>query len=97
MPTEHVVIPVAVATVVAITRLIAYAINDDKRWPRFRNLALFVVILAMVVAAGWWLLAGGGLQVLLHGIGRRSRTETHPSKAGRLVFAGNPALAAVGG
>jgi uncharacterized membrane protein YqjE len=66
MPPEHAVIAVAIPAVVAITRLIAYAINDDKRWPRFRNLALFVVFLALAVAAGWWLLAGGGIQVIVH-------------------------------
>lgn len=49
------------AMVVAISRLIAYAINDDKRWRRF----LFLVFLALVVVAGWWLLANGGMQVLL--------------------------------
>ena len=53
---------------VAIIRLIAYAIDDDKRWRRFRNLALFVVflLLAIAVAASWWLLGDGGLQILVH-------------------------------
>ena len=53
---------------VAIIRLIAYAINDDKRWARFRNLALFVVFLLLAIAAavGWWLLGDGGLQLLVH-------------------------------
>ncbi len=66
MPPEHVVIAVAIPAVVAITRLIAYAIDDDKRWPRFRNLGLFVVFLALALAAGWWLLARGGVQVIVH-------------------------------
>ena len=56
---------------VAIIKLIAFAIDDDKRWPRFRNLALFVVFLALAIAAAasWWLLGDGGLQVLLHDFG----------------------------
>jgi uncharacterized membrane protein YqjE len=70
MPPEHVVIAVAVTAVMAVARLVAYAIDDDKRWPRFRNLGLFVVILALAVAAGWWLLAGGGVQVVIHDFGR---------------------------
>jgi uncharacterized membrane protein YqjE len=57
------------AAIVAIARLIAYAIDDDKRWPRFRNLALFVVFVALGVAAGWWLLVGGGMQALTHDFG----------------------------
>lgn len=69
MPPEHVVIPVAVSAVVAIARLIAYAINDDKRWPRFRNLGLFLVFLGLAVTLGWWLLADGGLQVIMHDFG----------------------------
>ncbi len=52
MPLEHVVIAVAVTAVMAVARLVAYAIDDDKRWPRFRNLGLSVVILALAVAAG---------------------------------------------
>jgi len=56
---------VGIALVFAVARLIAYAINDDKRWRRF----LFLVFLALAVAAGWWLLADGGVQVLLHEFG----------------------------
>lgn len=52
----------AVAIVVAITRLIAYAINDDKRWRRF----LFLVFLALIVVTGWWLFADSGMRSLLH-------------------------------
>lgn len=51
---------------VRIIWLIAYALDDDKRWARFRNLALFVVFLVLAIAAGWWLLADGGIQILLH-------------------------------
>ena len=55
---------------VRIIWLIAYALDDDKRWPRFRNLSLFVVFLMLAIAAGWWLLADGGVQVLLHDFGQ---------------------------
>ncbi len=75
MPPEHVVIAVAVATVVAITRLVAFAIDDDKRWPRFRNLALFVVSVVLAVATGWWLLGDGGLQTLLHDFATASTAQ----------------------
>jgi hypothetical protein len=75
MPPEHFVIAVAIPAAVAITRLIAYAINDDKRWPRFRNLGLFVVFLGLAVALGWWLLADGGLQVIMHDLGTASTTR----------------------
>lgn len=51
---------------VRIIWLIAYALDDDKRWARFRNLSLFVVFLVLAIAAGWWLLADGGIQMLLH-------------------------------
>ena len=51
---------------VRIIWLIAYALDDDKRWARFRNLSLFVVFLVLAIAAGWWLLADGGIQILLH-------------------------------
>lgn len=51
---------------VRIIWLIAYALDDDKRWARFRNLALFVVFLLLAIAVGWWLLADGGILVLLH-------------------------------
>jgi hypothetical protein len=75
MPPEHFVIAVAIPAVVAITRLIAYAINDDKRWPRFRNLGLFVVFLGLAVALGWWLLADGGLQVIMYDFGTASTAQ----------------------
>jgi uncharacterized membrane protein YqjE len=71
---QHAVIAVSIASVMAVTRLIAYAINDDKRWPRFRNLALFVVFLALAIAAGWWLLAGGAF---------RASSTTSVRRAGR--------------
>ncbi len=60
---------------VHLMRLIAFAIDDDKRWPRFRNLALFVVflLLAIAAAAGWWLLGDGGLQILVHQFGNGER------------------------
>ena len=51
---------------VRIIWFIAYALDDDKRWARFRNLSLFVVFLVLAIAAGWWLLADGGIQMLLH-------------------------------
>jgi uncharacterized membrane protein YqjE len=47
---------------VALARLVAFAIDDHDRWMRF--LALMLLVLAVV--ASWWLLADGGLQVLLH-------------------------------
>ena len=68
MPPEHVVYLIVVV-VVAITRLVAFAIDDDKRWPRFRNLALFTVFLALAVVVGWWLLAGDGVQEIIHHFG----------------------------
>jgi uncharacterized membrane protein YqjE len=70
MSPEHVVtVAVPAVAVVAIARLIAYAIDDAGRWKRFRNLALFTVFLALAVAAGWWLLADGGVQVTIHDFG----------------------------
>lgn len=59
---------------VAVIKLIAFAIDDDKRWTRFRNLSLFVVfmLLAIAAAAGWWLLGDGGLQILVHEFGAAS-------------------------
>ena len=74
----HVTVEVGIATVIAVTRLIAYAINDDKRWDRFRNLCLFIVFLALAIAAAasWWLLGDGGLQVLLNDFGRASIAAT---------------------
>jgi hypothetical protein len=73
MPPEHVVIAVAIPAVVAITRLVAYAINDDRRWQRFRNLGLFLVFLGLAVAFGWWLLADGGVQVIIHDFGAATK------------------------
>jgi len=73
-----------VAAIIAITRvitsiirLIAFALDDDKRWPRFRNLALFAVLLllAIVTAVGWWLLVDGGVQLLLHDFSQASITR----------------------
>lgn len=80
MPTEcrYAFIPVAIAAVVAITRLIAFAIDDDKRWTRFRNLGLFVVFLGLAVAAGWWVLAGNGVQVIIHDFGLASMNGHSP-------------------
>jgi hypothetical protein len=66
-----------VAAIIAITRVITqvirlttFALDDDKRWPRFRNSALFVILLllAIAIAAGWWL-CGDGFQVILHAFG----------------------------
>jgi len=62
---------------VRIIWLIAYALDDDKRWARFRNLSLFVVFLVLAIAAGWWLLADGGIQILLHDFGQAG-TATSP-------------------
>ncbi len=67
-----------VAAIIAITRVItniirltAFALDDDKRWPRFRNLALFVIflLLAIAIVAGWWLFRDGGLNGILHDLG----------------------------
>jgi hypothetical protein len=52
------------ACIIILARLVAYAINDDKRWRRF----LFLVFLALAVAADWWLLADGGVQIVLHDV-----------------------------
>ena len=69
------------AAIIAVTRVItniirltAFALDDDKRWRRFRNLALFVIflLLAIAIVAGWWLLGDGGLQVILHDFGPAS-------------------------
>ena len=58
--------PLAVATVLALAELLAYAIGDRDR---FRRL-MFIVFLGL---AGWWLLAGGVhvLQVLAHQFARK--------------------------
>jgi uncharacterized membrane protein YqjE len=66
-------IAAVVAMIIAITRLIAYAINDDKRWWRF----LFLVFLLLAVAAGWWLLTDGGVQAVLHDSTRYSDPSAH--------------------
>jgi uncharacterized membrane protein YqjE len=71
---------VAGATALVLVRviwLIAFAIEDDARWRRFRNLALFGVflLLAIASAAGWWLLGDGGLQILTHQLGGPSGAE----------------------
>lgn len=63
---------VAITRVITnIIRLIAFALDDDKRWPRFRNLALFVIflLLASAIVAGWWLFGDGGLHGILHDFG----------------------------
>jgi len=52
--------------VIAVTRLIAYAIDDGKRWRRF----LFFVFLLLTIAVGWWLLADSGVQVVMRDFGR---------------------------
>jgi hypothetical protein len=73
-----------VAAIIAITRVItniirltAFALQDDKRWPRFRNSALFVIflLLAIAIVAGWWLFGDSGLQVILHDFGPASITH----------------------
>jgi hypothetical protein len=56
---------ITAATVAAVVRLLAYAINDPDRWKRF----VFLIFLTLAVAAGWWLLADGGFDVLLHDFG----------------------------
>jgi len=67
------------AAIIAITRVItniirltAFALDDDKRWPRFRNLALFLIflLLAIAIVAGWWLFGDGGLYGILHDFGQ---------------------------
>jgi uncharacterized membrane protein YqjE len=55
----------AVVLVIALTRLVAFAIDDGERWRRF----LILVLLVMAAAAVWWLLADGGVHVLLHDFG----------------------------
>ncbi len=57
---------------VHIIRLIAFAIDDARRWRRF----LFLVFLLMAAAAlaGWWLFGDGGMQVLVHEFGAASGT-----------------------
>jgi hypothetical protein len=63
-------IGVDVVTVLAVTRLLAYVINDRDRWRRF----LFLIFLLLAVAAVWWLLADGGVQVVLRDFGSASRS-----------------------
>jgi uncharacterized membrane protein (DUF373 family) len=62
----HIGIPEVVAVVmVAVVRLIAFAIDDRDRWHRF----LFLVFLALAVVVIWWVLADGGVHVLVHDFG----------------------------
>jgi len=56
---------IVIATVIAVTRLIAYAINDRDRFRRF----MFLVFLALAAVAVWWVLADGGVHVVLHDFG----------------------------
>jgi hypothetical protein len=61
----HIGIPAAVAVVmVAITKLIAFAIDDKQRWRRL--LVLVFILMAATAAVGWWVLGDGGLQVIMH-------------------------------
>jgi hypothetical protein len=53
----HATAEIGVALVIAVTRLIAYAISDGDRWRRF----LFLIFLALAVAAVWWVLVDGGV------------------------------------
>jgi hypothetical protein len=61
----HATAEIGVALVIAVTRLIAYAINDRDRWRRL----LFLIFLALAVAAVWWVLADGGVHVFLRDFG----------------------------
>jgi hypothetical protein len=84
----HFTAEVGIATVVAGTRLIAYAIDDDKRWRRF---LAFLLLLAITV--GWWLLADGGVQVVLDDFGRASSrlsARLAQRQAGRGPLHGRP-------
>jgi uncharacterized membrane protein YqjE len=49
---------------VALARLVAFAIDDHDRWMRF----LVLVLLLLAVAVGWWLLGDGGVQIVLHDV-----------------------------
>lgn len=66
---------------VRIIWLIAFALDDARRWRRF--LFLVFLLTAAATAAGWWLLGDGGLQVILHDFGPAS--ITHPAAASRHV------------
>jgi ABC-type glycerol-3-phosphate transport system permease component len=61
----HITGTVVVALVLAVSRLIAYAINDGHRWRRL----LFLIFLALTVAAVWWVLVDGGIHVVLRDFG----------------------------
>jgi hypothetical protein len=61
----HATAEIGVALVIAVTRLIAYAINDRDRWRRL----LFLIFLALAVAAVWWVLVDGGVHVFLRDFG----------------------------
>jgi hypothetical protein len=67
----YIVLGVDAATVIAVTRLIAYAIDDSDRWRRF----LVLTFLLLAVAAVWWVIADGGVNVILHEFGRASITR----------------------
>ncbi len=70
----HIGVPAAVtAVMVAIIKLIAFAIDDERRWRRL--LVLVFILMAATAAGGWWLLGDSGLQVILHSIGTASLTQ----------------------
>ena len=94
----HFTAEVVIATVVGGARLIAYAIDDDKRWRRF----LFIMLLLLAITVGWWLLADGGVQVVLHDFGRGIVTSqrtvgTAPGRPEALSTGDHPARARRGG
>jgi O-antigen/teichoic acid export membrane protein len=62
---QHATVEAGIA--IAVIRLVAYAIGDDKRWRRF--LFLLFLLMAAAALAGWWLFGDGGLQLLLHDFG----------------------------
>ena len=68
----YISVGVDVATVIAVTRLLAYVLNDRDRWRRF----LFLVFLVLAVAAGWWVLADSGVHALMHDFGSASTPAT---------------------
>lgn len=63
---------VDIATVIAVTRLLAYVLNDRDRWRRF----LFLVLLALAVTSVWWVLADGGIHTVLRDFGTASTIAT---------------------
>lgn len=77
---HHVAGEVGIAVIITLARLVAYAIDDGKRWRRF----VFLIFLALAVAAGWWLLAVGGVHILLRDFS--PATITRPAVAVRLDF-----------